>query len=1566
LVAEKAQALNLTKQEYVGILGNINNLVEQERAVLVQLDQLKAKELEQTTAIHQKEAERAATLSKIAVDLGLSANATQEEIIAKRDSLVAEQATGRQKEKNRKLIEATNRGLEEVKSKNLSIGQLTRRLGENLDKQKNKIAEQASLFDQLRVIFDKLNLSAKERDEIEARLTPTLMNQTAEAEKVRRKTEQTAKAARDNERAQRGVNSALKEMPANFAEKAGQAFIYYQAINAIRRVARAAVQTLVELDRTLTDIAIVTNLNREQTQALIPRYQEMAKEVGLTTTAVVDLSTAFFRQGREAEDALQLTVTAAKFARIAAINVNDAANFLTAAINGFNLSATDSTRIIDRFAALGAGAAASAQEIAIALSKVAPAAASAGVEVDNLMAFITKGIETTREAPENIGTAFKTIFARMRQLTDIGKTVEDGMDVNRVDNALKNIGVSLRDANGEFRDLDDVLIEVGQQWPNITRNQQAYVATTLAGTRQQTRLIALFEDFDRTLELIEVSQQSAGAAAIQHAEFMEGLEAATTNLKTSFQEFITSIANSDQMLAVINALRMAIDLLNTVFGKLILTGLAFKALTVSLTTGQGRFSKMLQSVARGIIGLTKPMQLLNMEQLKNNALLVKNSVITKTKTLTALIAKTKQLGMAKMMQIGYGKAVNLTALKLTGFRFSMIKTIALQKKQSVAQVMVGLTAKKMGTSFVLAGKKMLLMMAKLLVSPLALIVAIGGIVIALKKISEATDTTNPTIAEFQIRIKKAAEALKNIVQRIKDFFTNLINGEGIAAKFFQFFLNGWKKIFAFLGRLPLIGEMFQAFTEDLSDTEQAAANVVVLTNKIKDLNDVIRNTTDASQKLSRALERYRDLSRQRFLSSAELREQAELERELQGRLGTTATGFDLMYEARLVLDSNQDTIDKAAADVSTLIRDAMEATPGVTLTSLIETDLLPDEVKENIPAIVEEYAKLVIEGFEDASPEVQAALLRMIGLDPEKFEKETGQALEAVSDRTVPITFTTTEEVANSGMAVGTTKTEEVTKTINLAIAQGTAFADAYQQAVAAGFQGSENDFAALTAGLFEASIRENSLFTAAADGTVATLVGLQNELRDINTAEGLTDFFTRLNGVVSTLDPSDIDVFTRSFRELSNLNNLNLSPASISGLMEEGGVTFIRDFADVVSSGIDTLGFKDVVIGYEFIETGHGMGGRLEEVIKTAEQQGDEFTNSLMDHILGQEGPMSETIANLYKNGFEGFSGEQLRGMRLEDLLGQNNLESLGLRVNDDVEAIQKLREVASKSIGELSQDEIDFLSTKYPEVLQDMQDGSLDLEAVISDIRATRMEDLENEKEVADRNFSFQRDDMLNLLGLQGEERNLTNEQLLAKAKLALAEGRISQEAFNRLKTSIEDYDVTVAVIDAQAERLQFEQVLTDQIKARYQAQIDIIKAQKDAIKDAKTIRDLQKETADIAVKSIEATRIGAVGTLEAQFNRQSLNAEISEMNRTLQDRLMTAQLDAQQKIIEESQQQALTAATTRLAQAIEPIVGPIEDIARNLNNPVIPSTSPTTLRNSNVNIGADGLDQTIRLAE
>lgn len=192
-------------------------------------------------------------------------------------------------------------------------------------------------------------------------------------------------------------------------------------------------------------------------------FQELANATGKTTTEIADMATKFYQQGKSTSQVLELTEAAAKAATIAGIDGSRSIDLLTNAMNGFQMSSSKAMEVSDKFAALAASAATDYEELATALSKVAAQANLAGMSMDFTLGMLTKGIEVTREAPETIGTALKTVIARMRELSDYGSTLEDGMDVNRVEKALSNVGVALRDENGEFRDLEVVLTELGKK-----------------------------------------------------------------------------------------------------------------------------------------------------------------------------------------------------------------------------------------------------------------------------------------------------------------------------------------------------------------------------------------------------------------------------------------------------------------------------------------------------------------------------------------------------------------------------------------------------------------------------------------------------------------------------------------------------------------------------------------------------------------------------------------------------------------------------------------------------------------------------------------------------------------------------------------------------------------------------------------------------------------------------------------------------------------------------------------------------------------------------------------------
>lgn len=244
-----------------------------------------------------------------------------------------------------------------------------------------------------------------------------------------------------------------------------------------------AISTVKGMDEALNGMVMVTGKSREEVDALIPKIQELSKTTSTAMTEVASLITEYTKQGRSITDSFILAEQTAKAAKIAGISATESIQYMTSAINGFNLAAKDATKVSDIFANIAAVSATDYEQLAISLSKVSAQANLAGLSIEYTTALLAKGIETTQEAPESIGTALKTILARMRELSDYGKSLEDGGSVNSVETALAAAGIKLRTVNGEFRELEDIFNELGPKWDSLNTMQQQAIAQAVAGTR---------------------------------------------------------------------------------------------------------------------------------------------------------------------------------------------------------------------------------------------------------------------------------------------------------------------------------------------------------------------------------------------------------------------------------------------------------------------------------------------------------------------------------------------------------------------------------------------------------------------------------------------------------------------------------------------------------------------------------------------------------------------------------------------------------------------------------------------------------------------------------------------------------------------------------------------------------------------------------------------------------------------------------------------------------------------------------------------------------------------------
>ena len=271
------------------------------------------------------------------------------------------------------------------------------------------------------------------------------------------------KAQESFEKQARNTQAAMDRMK--------RAFSIGSVITVFTKALRTAYQTIKDLDAAMTETAVVTSFSVSDMWDQLDTYTKNANKLGATTQGAYETLTLYYQQGLTSEQSWDLGIETMKMARVAGMDYAEATDMMTAALRGFNmeLNETSAQHINDVYSELAAITASDTYEISEAMTRTASIAASAGLDFNTASTYLAEAIETTREAPENIGTAMKTIVARFAGLTkdpsELTQEMKDALggeivDANRVEAALKSAGVAARDSNGEFRDLSDVFLEL--------------------------------------------------------------------------------------------------------------------------------------------------------------------------------------------------------------------------------------------------------------------------------------------------------------------------------------------------------------------------------------------------------------------------------------------------------------------------------------------------------------------------------------------------------------------------------------------------------------------------------------------------------------------------------------------------------------------------------------------------------------------------------------------------------------------------------------------------------------------------------------------------------------------------------------------------------------------------------------------------------------------------------------------------------------------------------------------------------------------------------------------------
>lgn len=249
-----------------------------------------------------------------------------------------------------------------------------------------------------------------------------------------------------------------------------------------------------------------------------------------------------------------------KMANVTGEAVEQVSSYMTAIWNNF----ADGTKNLEYFAdvmtKLGADTASSSEEIAGGLEKFVAIGNQIGLSFEYAASVLATITAQTRQSEDVVGTSLRTIFSRIQGLT-LGETLEDGTDLNKYSKALATVGIDIKDTNGELKDMDIILEEMGNKWSTLSKDTQVALAQAVAGVRQYNQLIALMDNWEFFQQNLMTAYTSEGTLTKQAEIYAQSWEAARNRVKAAAQGIYDALIDENVFIELDGYLE---SILNTV------------------------------------------------------------------------------------------------------------------------------------------------------------------------------------------------------------------------------------------------------------------------------------------------------------------------------------------------------------------------------------------------------------------------------------------------------------------------------------------------------------------------------------------------------------------------------------------------------------------------------------------------------------------------------------------------------------------------------------------------------------------------------------------------------------------------------------------------------------------------------------------------------------------------------------------------------------------------------------------------------------------------------------------
>ncbi len=279
-----------------------------------------------------------------------------------------------------------------------------------------------------------------------------------------------------------------------------------------------AAATAADFEKQMSRVKAISGATEGEFKSL----KEEALRLGATTSK----SASEVAKGMEDMAAMGFNVNEIMAAMPGVISAAEAAGsdlattsgIVAAALNAFQLEASEASRIADVLAMTANVSAAGIEDMGYAFKYAAPIANSLGISIEEVAAAV--GIMTNAGLEgSQAGTSLRQILISLN---------DPAAEQEKI---MKKLGFSMRDANGESKSLSDIIRDLTKATDGMTEAEKLATVAKLVGSEAASGMVSILEGgVDQLDEFTEALRNSEGAAK-------DAADVMMDNYSGSFEEF---------------------------------------------------------------------------------------------------------------------------------------------------------------------------------------------------------------------------------------------------------------------------------------------------------------------------------------------------------------------------------------------------------------------------------------------------------------------------------------------------------------------------------------------------------------------------------------------------------------------------------------------------------------------------------------------------------------------------------------------------------------------------------------------------------------------------------------------------------------------------------------------------------------------------------------------------------------------------------------------------------------------------------------------------------------------